>query len=311
LKRTFLSVLILSVVAPLASGADIDLRQLISTGDLDYASPASRSEEGQPIGNGTMGTLVWTTPTQLKFQINRVDVFGEDCSTHSFPERDTDYASGCGFVDIDLADDGSDCLTGPAFNQHLSIYDGQMTIRGDGVSARLVASPKSDFIAIEIEDDRPQPKPIHIDLRMLRYAMQYITGRNYKLVQAHSVEVRTRDQSATSRLDIAGQAIALTQEFREGTFFDSSAVAIQVVGRASRARYLNDSTVELIARPLRGSSRFLSAAARLSIPKRTSRRRRSGSSRRGKQTSPPRPTGGIISGRRASFNSTAPTARPI
>jgi len=27
-----------------------------------------------PVGNGRMGSLVWTTPTALRFQINRVDV---------------------------------------------------------------------------------------------------------------------------------------------------------------------------------------------------------------------------------------------
>jgi hypothetical protein len=247
LTRNALFIAVLLLLAPLASAAEIDLRQLTSSGDLDYKVPASRSEEGEPIGNGTMGSLVWTTPTQLKFQINRVDVFGEDCSTHSFPERDSDYASGCGFVDIDVADDGSDVFTGPAFNQHLSIYDGQMTVRGVGVSARLVAAPNSDFIVVQINDERPQPRPIHIDLRMLRYAIQYLPGRNYQLAKAHSVEVRTRDQSATSRLDISDSGIALLQEFREAKFYDASAVVIDVVGRASKARFLNDNTVELIA----------------------------------------------------------------
>src|SRR5215470_6742650 len=74
----------------------LDYRALVSRADLDYREPTTRSEEGQPIGNGRMGSLIWTTPSAMHFQINRVDVFGEDSYTTSFPKQDTDYASGCG-----------------------------------------------------------------------------------------------------------------------------------------------------------------------------------------------------------------------
>src|SRR5215471_1078926 len=85
--------------APLAASSsssllDVDYRALVSRADLDYKQPASRSEEGQPIGNGRVGTLVWTTPSAIKFQINRPDVFAEDSTTVSFPQADSDYASG-------------------------------------------------------------------------------------------------------------------------------------------------------------------------------------------------------------------------
>jgi hypothetical protein len=35
-----------------------DLRALISRADLRYDAPAARSEEGMPLGNGRMGSLV-------------------------------------------------------------------------------------------------------------------------------------------------------------------------------------------------------------------------------------------------------------
>src|SRR4051812_47543353 len=89
-----------------AADADGDRRAIVSNGDLDYDKPAMRSEEGMPVGNGQMGSLVWTTPSAIHFQINRVDVFGQDSYTTSFPKQDSDYASGCGFVDINLADGG-------------------------------------------------------------------------------------------------------------------------------------------------------------------------------------------------------------
>ena len=89
---------------------DVDYRALVSRADLDYGTPASRSEEGQPIGNGLMGSLVWTTPSAMHFQINRVDVFGQDSYTTSFPKQDSDYASGCGYVDVNFVSAGEDVL---------------------------------------------------------------------------------------------------------------------------------------------------------------------------------------------------------
>ena len=48
---------------------DVDYRALVSQSDLLYQSPAAQSIEGQPIGNGRMGTLVWNTPNAIHFQI--------------------------------------------------------------------------------------------------------------------------------------------------------------------------------------------------------------------------------------------------
>ena len=65
-----------------------------------------------PIGNGRMGSMVWTTPNALHFQINRVDVFAMGQNTRSFPRGHNDYSSGCGYVDINLVDYGEDVFRG-------------------------------------------------------------------------------------------------------------------------------------------------------------------------------------------------------
>ena len=157
----------------------VNYRDLVSRADLDYDKPASRSEEGIPIGNGRMGSLVWTTPSALHFQINRVDVFAENSYTTSFPRADTDYASDCGYVDINLVQSGNDIFAGTAFRQTLSLYDALSTVRGSGLTARVLAWPERDVMAVEIDDERPRPESIDIDLRMLRYAMAVITGKNW------------------------------------------------------------------------------------------------------------------------------------
>lgn len=249
--RPLPAVAVLLALSTSALGAD--LRHALASADLDYTTPTTRSEEGMPVGNGRMGSLVWTTPSALKFQINRVDVFGMDSSTVSFPRADSDYASDCAYLDINVVSAGEDVFAGNGFHQHLSTYDGLMEARGRGLTARVIGWPKADVMAVEIDDQRDQPEAVSVDLRMLRYAMQGFPHEEYKLMREHVVQVQTANHLAVSRLGIdAAGRISLTQEFRELKYYDSSAVAIAVVGRPSRARYLNDATVQLAAAPGRG-----------------------------------------------------------
>jgi len=60
-----------STEASKSSMLDINYRELVSRADLTYDKPVSYSEEGLPVGNGRMGSPVWTSPSALKFQINR------------------------------------------------------------------------------------------------------------------------------------------------------------------------------------------------------------------------------------------------
>ena len=73
--------------------------------------------------------------------------------------------------------------------------------------------------------------------------------------------VQTAEHFATSKLDIRDGRILLMQQFRENDFHDSSAVAISVVGRKSKARYLNESTVQLSVAPGKGRFTVLISSA--------------------------------------------------
>jgi len=125
----FASLVQLAAADTASSLLSVDYRSLISRADITHDKPVTRSEEGLPIGNGRMGSLVWTTPAALKFQINRVDVFAVNGSTNSFPERHSDYSFGCGCVDINLVDFGDDVFTTGPFKEHLSVYDGLITAK--------------------------------------------------------------------------------------------------------------------------------------------------------------------------------------
>jgi hypothetical protein len=244
----------------------IDRRSQLARADLDYDRPVTRSEEGMPVGNGRMGSLVWTTPSSLKLQINRVDVHAMDSTTFSFPRADSDYGYGCGFVDVNIVQSGDDVFAGRVFHQHLSLYDALMTATGHGVSTQVVAWPNGDVVAIEIDDQRSRPEVVNIDLRMLRYESQYSPGKTAELAKNHAVVVRTAGHTATSTLSTQGERITLSQQFREADFYDSSAIAIAVIGRASRARYLNQSTVQLSVEPARGHFTILVGSAASANP---------------------------------------------
>jgi hypothetical protein len=102
---------------------------------------------------------------------------------------------------------------------------------------------------------------VSVDLRMLRYQVQYVRGRNFELAQQHAIEFRTAEHTATSRLEIRGPRGVLTQVFREHAFYGSSAVAVGILGRPAQARYLNQSTLRLTAAPGRGRFTILIGSA--------------------------------------------------
>jgi hypothetical protein len=197
----------------------------------------------------------------MHFQINRVDVFAMDCNTNSFPDGHSNYSFGCGYVDINMVDYGNEVFTGSSFNQHLSVYEGLSTVKGNGISARVLACSNKDVIATEIEDRRDTPSVINIDLRMLRYSRNYVYNKNWELTSNHAIQIKRGSHTATSRLDIRDGKIILIQEFREGEFYCSSAVAIGIDGRKSKAFYYNEATVRLSAEPVKGTFRVLTSSA--------------------------------------------------
>jgi len=240
---------------------NVDYKCLVSKADLSYDHPVTRTEEGMPIGNGTTGSLVWTTSTAMHFQINRTDVFAMGNNTNSWPWGHDNYSHGCGYVDINVVDYDNEVFTGDAFNQHLSVFEGLATVKGNGMTARVLAWNAKDVIATEIDDQRDNPSAININLRMLRYSINYIKKQNWNLTSQHSVQVQTGAHTATSQLEIRNGRIILVQRFKEGDFYSASAVAVGVVGRNSKAIYYNESTVRLSAEPGKGKSLILMSSA--------------------------------------------------
>ncbi len=238
-----------------------DHRSLVAHADLSFNTPAPSRHDGLPIGNGRVGTLVWTTPSALHYQINHVDLFCFGNNTQASPEGHNDYSSGCGYLDINVEDFGDDVFAGDKFNQSLSVYEGLESADGAGVKTRSLAWTDGDVIATEVDDQRSHTSAVNIDLRMLRYAQNFTVKQPSSPVGPHGAVIRTGDHFAISRLDIRDGKILLTQEFTEGNFYSASAVAVGVVGRETKASYYNEMTVRLSAEPGQGKMVILAATA--------------------------------------------------
>ena len=216
-------------------------RALVSAADLIYLSPAAKPPEGQPIGNGRMGTAVWTTPSTLNFQINRCDVFSVNRNARDKREGPTDYCGGCGRLTIKLG--GKPFAKGETFRQHLSLYDAECTLQGDGVRVRCFVSAETDLLAIEIDDQRQEPQPLRARLSMWR-----------------PPEVRHGDHVSRYEFYENGGPFALTQRFREREHYCASAVAVRVVeGFLDVQR--TETFREFVIPPMRGKRTVLVSSA--------------------------------------------------
>lgn len=208
----------------------VDYRRLISRSDLVYESPAFASVEGIPIGNGRMGTTVWTTPSSIKFQINRVDVFASDKHHAGHQWGSTDYCRSCAWLEIDLG--GEPLARGGPFHQRLSLYNAETTLKGDGVRVRCFVSAVTDVLVVEVDDQRDKPQDILVTTSMWRDPV--VTTR-LDLFQGQEVETGTHTvrYSFSNRNDtiLLVQEFDEVRKFRSEKYYCASVVASRVVGR--------------------------------------------------------------------------------
>ncbi|MCX7416192.1 MAG: hypothetical protein NTY25_06845, partial [Planctomycetia bacterium] len=83
----------------------VDYAALVGGADLDFTMPLGPgAQRGLPIGNGRVGTLLWTRPerSKLHMQLNHTDVFAFRNSSAATLDSHAFYCNGCGFVDIDV-----------------------------------------------------------------------------------------------------------------------------------------------------------------------------------------------------------------
>lgn len=207
----------------------VDHQKLISNADLHYTQPVGRSEEGMPVGNGRMGSLVWTSPQSFHLQINRVDIFGNDATSDNFFERNTDYCGGAGFVDLDFLHVEKPAFSEKHFSQHLSCYDGLVTIESEGIKIETLAWHEQDVMAVRLSGENLDVYQVLAHLRMLRPPV-----------------VKTGDHTATSILKVDNNQSILIQQFMEEDYYCGSAVVMAVQGRPANIALENKTGLRTI-----------------------------------------------------------------
>lgn len=213
----------------------ISRRELVSRADLHYRGTVKRREGGFPIGDGEMGAMLFTSPSALKFAVNRCDVFAANSYTNSFNRRHSDYGYGVGFVDVDFVDYGEDVFDQDTV-QHLGLYEACADLQGRGVSAKVFAESQRGALCVRVKDEREYTGSVQVKVDMMRPS-----------------EFRTLSNLAVSRLTMESRTggerpdtIVLKQVFTEreertgNEHYCASALAVWVEGGEVALRMNNE-----------------------------------------------------------------------
>jgi hypothetical protein len=183
--------------------------------ELIYEQPAASPDAGHPIGNGRMGTMVWTSPEAVHLQINRVDVFAVNRDHQGMPGQrgsTTDYCGGIAGIVVQVG--GRPFAPGgTSFRQRLSLENAECGIEAGGLQVRCFVSADTDVLVIEVDDRRASPQPLKVLVSRLRKP-EVIAGENI----------------ATSTFHEVPGHIVLTQRFRERDYHNASALAVAAPG---------------------------------------------------------------------------------
>jgi hypothetical protein len=214
----FLTALLVAVPTLLHATDHLSRRPSLENSDLVYDRPAASPDAGQPIGNGRMGTMVWTSPDAIHLQINRVDVFAVNRDHQGQPGQRgsaTDYCGGMAGVVVHVGSQPFAPSEKP-FRQRLSLENAECEIEGMGLQVRCFISADSDVLVMEVDDRRASPQRLKVTVSMLRQP-----------------EVRAGENIATSTFREDQSRIVLTQRFRERDYHNASAVAVGVAGNGA------------------------------------------------------------------------------
>jgi hypothetical protein len=199
--------------------------------EIVFHSPAANPNEGMPIGNGRMGTLVWTQGDAIAFQLNRVDNFttnrfhGRDQIIHDGPDvysndpekPSTDQLLSLGSLQVHFP--GEQFGKGKQFTQRLSLADGRVTVHNQSqagvIEAETFVAANEDVLTLIINDARRGAESPVLSLSLWR--------KPFMKQGNHTVSYTLSEREGK---------ILLLHEAKEGKFHSRYAVAIGLAGRS-------------------------------------------------------------------------------
>jgi hypothetical protein len=186
----------------------VNQRTGVARSDLVYDKPAATPDAGQPIGNGRMGTMVWTSPDAIHLQINRVDVFAVNRDHLGAQFSATDYCGGIASIVIQVGGEPFGAGDGN-FRQQLSLENAECIVETADFVARMYVSAGTDVLVLEIDDRRASPQPLKAIVSMLRQP-----------------ELQVGENVASTNFAENPRQIVLHQRFRERDFHNASAIVV-------------------------------------------------------------------------------------
>lgn len=137
---------------------EIDYKSYVSQFDLKYDKLMNLPRNGLPVGNGKMGSLIYATDSELKYYLNRVDIF----QSGSRGPAEADDCCTAGDVDINF---GGSVFPKDNVSQHLSFYEAEATVAGPDVTASTIAWSDHDVMLVRVHDKRKGGQTITVDLK--------------------------------------------------------------------------------------------------------------------------------------------------
>ena len=184
---------------------DPDYARLIGRSDLTYTGRITTGTQGMSVANGRFGGPVWqSNGSTLVMQLNHTDMFMFNDASAASKDHQNSGGGALGRIHIGF---GTGTVFDTTTQQHLSLYDGKLSIAGVGVSADVIADVDSDVVSIQVTDNRATPQPITVDLAMVRDANQ-IWG-------AHSAISTLTTVAGTGRPGSRNETIVLEQVVQE------------------------------------------------------------------------------------------------
>lgn len=132
------------------------LSSLLARNDVVYQVPTDRSEDGLPIGNGDVGTMVWTPSDEggIAFQLNKVDAWSTDNNPHFYSSN---ALPSLARIVIKPSQPLQQSTT--SFHQQLTLSQGLVDINATyargACHTRTFLDATRPVMAVEISDTRP------------------------------------------------------------------------------------------------------------------------------------------------------------
>ena len=178
-----------------AGGLSVDqLRSAVSSNDVVWDQPGRSSADSMPIGNGDIGLNVWTeTNGDIVFYIGKTDAWTEN------PSKTTGLAK-VGKVRISSS---PALFSGPNhFEQALHLYDGEMTIKGEGGQLRIWVDANAPVIHAVSTSGKPSVITVSLDpYRQPQSANQGTTNNAEDLFRSPGMEELKPDYHAEGLKD--------------------------------------------------------------------------------------------------------------